>query len=610
MPYGEGRSTSLGSWTCGRHWSDPKKRTLDGEQGELGVIAWKRHLVTCASRASELAAIASLGNQPISHLYGVCGTVRRRQKHICSHRAIGHLLLCYCCTRSLKLLRIDTGLVRPSIDLVRPRTLIVNMPLDKTIYQGTFIHCKALTEIEIWHDSTIAVGEDGRIAFIDRAPEGQPTPTREGWENAKVIRLQGNQFFFPGFIGMRHKWHKLDASSTNAIPDTHIHASQYPNAGVFGKSTLLDWLNTYTFPLESSFSHLPTASKIYNRVVARTLSHGTTTACYYATVHVPATNLLADICQFRGQRAFVGRVCMDRMSPEYYRDESVDSALSDSKACIEHVKQIDPGYELITPVLTPRFAPSCTDEVLAALGRLQKATDLPVQTHISENKAEIALVAELFPKSKHYTDVYDTAGLLTPKTILAHAVHLSQEERQLIRQRDAKLSHCPASNTAITSGRAKVRELLDAGITMGLGTDVSGGYTPSILAQCREAIFVSRHIAMDTDRDADKLSPEEALYLATRGGAKVVGLEERIGGFEVGMDWDAQVVSLGGTVEGKEDVALGQGEGLVEIFGNESWEDRVAKWVYTGDDRNTLAVWVKGRLVHDRPGWKACSKEF
>jgi len=295
---------------------------------------------------------------------------------------------------------------------------------------------------------------------------------------------------------------------------------------------------------------------------------------------------------------------MDRMSPEYYRDESVESAIRDSRTCIEHIKRIDPSYDLITPVLTPRFAPSCTDDALAALGKLQKETDLPVQTHISENKAEIALVAELFPNCKHYTDVYDTAGLLTRKTILAHAVHLSQEERQLIKQRDAKLSHCPASNTAITSGRAKVRELLDAGITMGLGTDVSGGYTPSILAECREAIFVSRHIAMDTERDVDKLSIEEALYLATRGGAKVVGLEDRIGAFEVGMDWDAQLVSLGSTVAEGDEVRFGEEEGLVEVFGNESWEDRVAKWVYTGDDRNTLAVWVKGLLVHSRPGWK------
>lgn len=378
--------------------------------------------------------------------------------------------------------------------------------------------------------------------------------------------------------------------------DTHIHASQYPNAGVFGKSTLLDWLNTYTFPLESSFNALDKAARIYNRVVARTLSHGTTTACYYATVHVPATILLADICHSKGQRAFVGRVCMDRLSPEWYRDESVEAAMDATKKCIEHIENIDPDFHLITPIITPRFAPSCTDECLIAQGRLVQETGLPCQTHISENKAECQLVQEMFPESKSYTEVYDSTGLLTNRTILAHAVHLTPEERALIKLRQAKISHCPASNTALTSGTAKVRTLLNEGLTVGLGTDISGGYTSSLLAEAREAIFVSRHNAM-TEGDGAKLSVEEALYLATRGGAKVVGLEDRIGGFEVGKDWDAQMVMLNPV--GK-DEDLDQSVGLVDVFGGESWSEKVEKWVYTGDDRNTMAVWVKGRLVHDR----------
>lgn len=220
-----------------------------------------------------------------------------------------------------------------------------------------------------------------------------------------------------------------------------------------------------------------------------------------------------------------------------------------------------------------------------------------MQTHISENKAEIELVKELFPDSKHYTDVYDRTGLLTDKTILAHCVHLSAEERKVIKAREAKISHCPASNTAITSGTAKVRELLDEGLTVGLGTDVSGGYSPSILEEVRQAILVSRHVAMEGG-DAAKLTTAETLYLATRGGAKVVGLENKIGGFEVGMEWDAQMISLSAVTEdgemGEED------EGPVDIFLQESWEDRVNKWVYNGDDRNTTAVWVKGRLVHRR----------
>lgn len=311
-------------------------------------------------------------------------------------------------------------------------------------------------------------------------------------------------------------------------------------------------------------------------------------------MHVPATNLLADICFERGQRAFVGRVCMDRLSPDYYRDESVDAAVRDTKACIEHVQHIDPGYELVSPIITPRFAPSCSDDCLKQLGQLHKDSGVPCQTHISENKAEVQLVRELFPKSKSYADVYDEAGLLTAKTILAHCVHLSDQEQELIKVREAKISHCPASNTALTSGAARVRELIDRGITVGLGTDVSGGFSASILEEVRQAIMVSRHVAM-TDGDAAKLSTEEVLYLATRGGAKVVGLEGKIGGFEVGMGWDTQMISMGSVSEGGE---LSHNDGPVDIFGKEAWSDRVAKWVWNGDDRNVRAVWVKGRLVH------------
>ena len=142
--------------------------------------------------------------------------------------------------------------------------------------------------------------------------------------------------------------------------------------------------------------------------------------------------------------------------------------------------------------------------------------------------------------------------------------------------------------------------MLDDGLTVGLGTDVSGGYTPSMLSEAREAIFVSRHVAM-TDGDDAKLSVEEALYLATRGGAKVMGLESRIGGFEVSKDWDAQLIGLRGVGDPDD---LDQNAGLVEIFGDETWEEKVAKRVYTGDDRNTIAVWVKGRLVHSRASFR------
>jgi guanine deaminase len=231
-------------------------------------------------------------------------------------------------------------------------------------------------------------------------------------------------------------------------------------------------------------------------------------------------------------------------------------------------------------------------------------------------------VSDLFPECDSYASVYDHYGVLGPKTILAHAVHISESEADLIKDRGSGISHCPVSNSALTSGMARVRWMLDKGLNVGLGTDVSGGFSPSVLVAAREASCVSRCVAAGTGQkeeskgdERDKLSVEEVLYLATRGGAKVVGMEGKIGGFEVGMQWDAQLVGLGAPVMKKsEDGEDGMWEdgnekldgvgcaetGPVDIFGWETWQERVAKWVFNGDDRNTLKVWVRGRLVHER----------
>ena len=408
----------------------------------------------------------------------------------------------------------------------------------------------------------------------------------------------------------------ITPSDTTDLPDTHIHAPQYPNVGIFGKSTLLDWLTTYTFPLESSLGNarspmyaftpspdpLARAHQVYTRVISRTLALGTTTASYYATIHVPATNLLADLCLKRGQRAFIGRACMDDPSicPDYYCDESTEASMAATYACISHCRSLDPSGALIAPILTPRFAPSCLPDTLTALGALAKHDpSLRIQTHISENLNECALVASMFPDQSSYAGVYDHHGLLTSKTILAHAVHLSKDEVALCKARNAKISHCPASNTAIGSGLCPVRDYLDAGIDVGLGTDVSGGYSASILEAARQACLVSRLVGFLHDGDQRyNVGVAEGLYLATMGGAKVVGMEGKLGGFEQGMLWDVQEIELGSV--GQQGKLDGQQEQGVDVFGWENWEDRIAKWLWNGDDRNVRRVWVGGRLVHER----------
>ncbi|KAL0933334.1 guanine deaminase [Colletotrichum truncatum] len=457
------------------------------------------------------------------------------------------------------------------------------------LFLGTFVHSKTREKLEYLHNTAVCVDATGTIVAVEtcgsRREAEEVIFPRLGWTKGDVRVHVGEegQFFFPGFI------------------DTHVHASQYPNVGIFGKSTLLDWLNTYTFPLESSLKDLKKAKRVYTSCVKRTLAHGTTTSAYYATIDVAATNLLADICLNLGQRAFVGRVCMDRPSlcPDFYKDESADDSLRNTRETVEHVRSIDPDFELIAPILTPRFAPSCTEDAMKGLARMQKELNVLVQTHISENQGEIELVAELFPESESYTAVYDDCGLLSEKTILAHAIHLSEKEANTIAERGSKVSHCPCSNSSITSGAARVRWLWDKGIDVGLGTDMSGGYSPSILEAARQAALVSRHVAMGlegAEKERAKLTVEEVLYLGTRGGAKVVGLGSKVGGFDVGMQWDAQLIGLP-LVDEEGEV---ENDSNVDVFGWENWEERIAKWVYNGDDRNTKSVWVKGRLVHSR----------
>lgn len=349
--------------------------------------------------------------------------------------------------------------------------------------------------------------------------------------------------------------------------------------------------------MEASLKDLNRARTVYTSVLRRTMAHGTTTAAYYATIDVAATNLLSDLCLELGQRAFIGRVCMDRegVNPEYYKDESAEAAIKATQATIDHIKKIDPTFSTVGPIITPRFAPSCTPESMLQLAKIQKQYNVLAQTHISENTKEVEFVKELYPDAESYASVYDKHNLLTPKMILAHAVHLTEDESKLIAARQSKIAHCPCSNNAIGSGSCRVRWLWDKGIGVGLGTDVGAGYSPSILEAARQAALVSRHPAIcqdEAERERSKLAIEEVLYLGTRGGAQVVGLEDTIGGFEVGKEWDAQLIGLGG-------VPSDEG-GNVDIFGWESWEELIAKWLYNGDDRNVKKVWVQGRLVHSR----------
>lgn len=467
------------------------------------------------------------------------------------------------------------------------------------VYYGTFVDTPSLGELRTREKVSVGVSlvgpNNGCIVFIK---EGSVDPMADcrafdgSLGDGEVVLVDGSgetAFFFPGFI------------------DTHIHASQYPNAGIFGNSTLLNWLETYTFPLEAALDEPEVARKVYEAVVRRTLSNGTTTAAYFATIDAESTKLLARICSSRNQRAFIGKVCMDENSPDYYRETTEGSV----ESCRSVIRFLDRELRdpKVLPILTPRFAPSCSRELLQELGQLAHSEgNLHVQTHLSETHDEINWVKSLFPECESYTDVYDRFKLLTERTVLAHCIHLSDEEAHLIKTRGSGVSHCPASNSSLTSGECRVRWLLDQGVKVGLGTDMSGGFTCSMLAAARQAHLVSRHLAMKEQnqklREHLKLSVPEVLFLATLGGAQTLDMDGKIGSFEVGKQFDAQLIDLespGSNIDvfdWQRPLSHNGHAANKKLPPSIDYEDLVAKWFFNGDDRNVSAVWVAGNRSH------------
>lgn len=266
---------------------------------------------------------------------------------------------------------------------------------------------------------------------------------------------------------------------------------------------------------------------------------------------------------------------------EGYAEASASASEAATKEYLSIFPTLTPSATaLVQPILTPRFALSCTPALLASLGRLAAQTDLRIQTHISENLAEIQSVKDTFPSIPTYAGVYDHFHLLTPRTILAHGVHLTTSERALIKTRGSGVSHSPGSNVNLNSGAAPVLSMMDEGIKLGLGSDCSGGPATGILSVIRSADTVARVLAFEKAADRGLTVPE-LWWLATRGGAEICGLN--VGGFDVGMEFDALWVRARGPGMWVED-----GEEIDRVF---------EKWLFTGDDRDIGAVWVAGRCV-------------
>lgn len=322
------------------------------------------------------------------------------------------------------------------------------------------------------------------------------------------------------------------------MTDLHIHAPQYPFRGLGMDLELLEWLDTHTFPEESRYKDLDYAEKAYGIFAEDLKQSATTRAVVFGTVHVPATDLLMEKLEDTGLVTYVGKVNMDQNSTDDLRETDAVTALDATAAWIEETKG---KYQNTRPILTPRFAPTCSGPLMEGLGKLQREYGLPVQSHLSENLSEIEWVKELFPWSSCYGDVYEHYGLFggQAKTVMAHCVHSSDTEVELMKKKGVYVAHCPQSNINLSSGIVPIRRYLEEGIPVGLGTDMAGGANISMFRCMADAVGVSKLYWRLADQGKRPLAMEEVFYLATKGGGSFFG---KAGSFEEGYELDALVL--------------------------------------------------------------------
>ena len=397
----------------------------------------------------------------------------------------------------------------------------------------------------------VAVNDNGRIHSV-----GDSTEKPEG----TVIDLGEDALITPGFI------------------DTHLHAPQLEMIGSYG-GHLLEWLNRYTFPTERKFENPEHARKVARAFYDELLRNGTLSALIFSTIHREATEIFFEEAERRGFRGIIGKTMMDRNAPEYLLDKSPQQSYEESRALLQKWH----GRGLLRYAITPRFAPTSTPELLEAAGQLKKEfPDAWVHTHISENKNEVLWVQSLFPEAE-YADVYDRYGLLDDRSVLAHGVWLTAEELDLLARRGARISHCPNSNLFLGSGLFPLYRVLNAGVIVGLGSDIGAGTTPSMFNAMADAYKVQQVQNVS-------LSPFHLWYLSTLGGARALRLDDETGSHEAGKSADFLVIDPHATP--LLSMRTGRAASLVDLL---------AGLIFMGDDRAVKRSVIAGKTVSSRP---------
>lgn len=369
--------------------------------------------------------------------------------------------------------------------------------------------------------------------------------------------------------------------------DTHIHFPQTEMIACYGEQ-LLEWLSTYTFPTERKFADRNYAAKIASIFLDELLRNGTTTALVFTTVFPQSTDAFFEKAQQRNLRMIAGKVMMDRHAPDFLID-TAESSYIETKQLIEKWHKCD----RLLYAVTPRFAVTSSPEQLSNVCKLlTEFPDLYLHTHLSENVKEVAYVAEVFPESAGYLDVYDQAGLVGERSVFAHGVQLTDQEFGRLSEAKAAIAFCPTSNMFLGSGLFKIEKAKsqETPVKVGLGTDVGAGTSFSILKTTCAAYEVAQ-------LRSQKLSPFKALFLATLGGAIALCLEDKLGNFEVGKEADFVVLNLRSTpimALRNKPFDLENPLTLSEI------SDQLFATLIMGDDRAIAATYIMGELVHQK----------
>lgn len=419
-------------------------------------------------------------------------------------------------------------------------------------------------------------------------------PFKDGIENTMVYETDAIVAFGDGHITHFGPADKIKKDLPPHIPiknygpdslisagflDSHVHFAQTTMIAAFGEQ-LLDWLNKYTFPTEHKYADKAFASSVAEVFLDQCLKNGITTSCVYCTVFPQSVDALFEEAERLGMRIAAGKVLMNRNAPDYLLD-TTKSGYDDSKALIQKWH----GRNRLMYAITPRFAPTSTADQLESAGALwSEHPDCYMQTHVSENKGEVAWVKELFPDRKGYLDVYDHHKLCGPRAVFGHGIHLDDDEMQCMHRTGSAISHCPTSNFFLGSGYFNIQRAMqkDRPVRVGLGTDLGAGTSFSILLTLNEAYKAAQ-------LNNVKLNAAHAYYLATRGTANAMYIEDKVGSIAPGMEADIVVLNMKSTpiIEYRMQFA-------------EDIHEALFIQMTLGDDRAVKATYVAGKLRHSK----------